>query len=140
MKTQLTAIALATVLFACGASDPAPQTAASTTPASETAAPTTASGSPIADAEKVVADLRPAFRACYNTGLAKDPKIAGKTLLVLKVDPTGAVTSAVTPDASTLPAEVVQCISDAAKQAKFKAPGGTGSTLNIPVTFKQNGT
>jgi hypothetical protein len=35
----------------------------------------------VSNAARVVAALRPAFKACYNAGLGRDPRMAGRILL-----------------------------------------------------------
>jgi hypothetical protein len=140
MKTITPILVLSAVLFACGGSDPAPATPAAA-PAAANGGDATASkptsDTPVPNIEKAVSDLRPDFRTCYNTALAKDPKIQGSMTVVAKVDAKGAVTSATAGDGPSLPTDVVQCITTRIQQAKFDAPGGTGSTIQIPITFKQ---
>jgi hypothetical protein len=137
--TRITMLALGTLLFACGGSQPAPATAASATaPAAggdATAAAPTADV-PVSDAEKVVNDMRPDFRKCYADALANDPKIAGQVVVVAKVDAKGAVTSATPGAGATLPDGVVSCITSRVQKAQFTGPGGSGSTLQIPIAFK----
>jgi hypothetical protein len=49
------------------------------------------------------------------------------------------VSSADVSSNSGLSQGVASCISRVIKNATFSAPGGGGSTLNIPVTFVQQG-
>lgn len=95
---------------------------------------------PISDADRVVAGLRPRFRACYNTGLQSDPSMAGKVLISTKVGPNGEVESANVVQNTGLSPGVAQCIAGVVKRAQFSPPGGGGSTLQIPVTFVQQST
>ena len=90
----------------------------------------------ISDADRVIASLRPKFKACYQTGLNADPSLSGKVVITAKIAPTGEVDSA-NPTENTLNASVGACIARAVRNAQFAAPGGTGSTLRIPVTFVQ---
>lgn len=94
---------------------------------------------PISDADRVIAGLRPRFRQCYNTGLQSDPSMAGKVVITAKVGPNGEVSSADVSQNTGLSQGVASCISRVIKNATFSAPGGGGSTLNIPVTFVQQG-
>jgi hypothetical protein len=94
---------------------------------------------PISDADRVIAGLRPRFRQCYQTGLNFDPTMAGKVVITAKVGPNGEVSSADITSNSGLSAGVASCIAGVIKRAQFNAPGGGGSTLNIPVTFVQQG-
>ncbi|WP_394820600.1 AgmX/PglI C-terminal domain-containing protein [Pendulispora albinea] len=94
---------------------------------------------PVSNAERVVAGLRPKFRACYNKGLASDPGMAGGVTIVTKVAPNGEVTAADGSNVSGLSPDVVSCIQRVVRNAQFDAPGGSGSTINIPVKFVQQG-
>lgn len=94
---------------------------------------------PISDADRVIAGLRPRFRQCYQTGLNSDPSMAGKVVITAKVGPNGEVSSADVTSNSGLSPGVASCIAGVVKRAQFNAPGGGGSTLNIPVTFVQQG-
>ncbi len=94
---------------------------------------------PISDADRVIAGLRPRFRQCYQTGLNSDPSMAGKVVITAKVGPNGEVSSADVTSNSGLSQGVASCIAGVVKRATFNAPGGGGSTLNIPVTFVQQG-
>jgi TonB family protein len=93
----------------------------------------------VSNAERVVAGLRPGFRACYNQGLQSDPGMSGKVLVSAKISPNGEVASADAAQNSGLSAGVVQCILRKVRNAQFDAPGANGSTLQIPVTFIQQG-
>jgi hypothetical protein len=99
----------------------------------------TSSTVPISDADRVIAGLRPRFRQCYQTGLNSDPSMAGKVVISAKVGPNGEVSSADVASNSGLSPAVASCIAGVVKRAQFSPPGGGGSTLNIPVTFVQQG-
>jgi hypothetical protein len=92
---------------------------------------------PISDADRVIAGLRPRFRACYQTGLNSDPNMSGKVVITAKVGPNGEVSSADVSSNTGLSQSVASCIAGVVKRAQFNPPGGGGSTLNIPVTFVQ---
>ena len=94
---------------------------------------------PISDADRVVAGLRARFRNCYQAGLANDPTMSGKVVVSAKVGPNGEVSSADIAQNTGLSPSVAQCIAGVVKRATFSAPGGGGSTLQIPVTFVQQG-
>ncbi len=94
---------------------------------------------PISDADRVIAGLRPRFRQCYQTGLNSDPSMAGKVVITAKVGPNGEVSSADVTSNTGLSQSVASCIAGVVRRAQFSAPGGGGSTLNIPVTFVQQG-
>ncbi|MBK6690937.1 MAG: AgmX/PglI C-terminal domain-containing protein [Myxococcales bacterium] len=94
---------------------------------------------PVANAERTVAGLRTKFKRCYDKGLQSDPSMSGAVTIVTKVSSNGEVTAADAQGNSGLSAEVVTCIQRAVKGAQFEAPGGSGSTINIPVKFVQQG-
>lgn len=97
----------------------------------------TSASVPVSDAERVVAGLRPRFKNCYNKGLSVDPSMAGSVTIVAKVAPNGEVSAADASNTSGLSPEVVACIQKVVKNAQFTGPGGSGSTINIPVKFVQ---
>jgi hypothetical protein len=94
---------------------------------------------PISDADRVVAGLRGRFRNCYQTGLNSDPSMSGKVVISARVGPNGEVSSADVAQNTGLSPGVAACIAGVVKRATFSAPGGGGSTLQIPVTFVQQG-
>lgn len=94
---------------------------------------------PVANAEAAIAKLRPGFRSCYNKGLANDPSMAGKIVLAIKIGANGDVNDVSKVGGSGLSSDVEQCIIKRARNGSFDAPGGSGSTIQVPVTFvKQN--
>jgi TonB family protein len=94
---------------------------------------------PISGADRVIAGLRARFRQCYQTGLNSDPSMSGKVVITAKVGPNGEVADASVSSNSGLSPSVAACIANVVKRASFDPPGGGGSTLNIPVTFVQQG-
>jgi hypothetical protein len=99
-------------------------------------------GAPIASAhvngaERVVASLKPKFRACYNKGLLIDSSMAGSVTIVAKIGPNGEVTSADPSGGAGLSPEVQSCLAKVVRNARFEAVAGTGATLQIPVKFVQ---
>jgi hypothetical protein len=94
---------------------------------------------PVANAERVVASLRPGFRTCYNKGLQSDPSMAGKVLVSARISPNGEVASAGSSENTGLSSDVVECILRKVRTATFDTPGSNGSTIQIPVTFVQQG-
>jgi len=87
------------------------------------------------DTERVIATLRPRFRACYQTALATDPNAEGSVSLVAHVAADGHVSDVSAPDKTTLSPALVTCLSDVVRSASFPAPGGSGSDLRVPVSF-----
>ncbi|AKV01732.1 putative abductin-like protein [Labilithrix luteola] len=94
---------------------------------------------PVSDADRVIAGLRARFRSCYQQGLNSDPSMSGKVIISAKVGPNGEVSSADVSQNTGLSPTVASCIANVVKRATFSAPGGGGSTLQIPVTFVQQG-
>lgn len=94
---------------------------------------------PISDADRVIAGLRARFRSCYQQGLNSDPSMAGKVIISAKVGPNGEVSSADIAQNTGLSPTVASCIANVVKRATFSAPGGGGSTIQVPVTFVQQG-
>jgi len=91
----------------------------------------------VANAGAVVAGLRAGFRSCYNAGLNVDPTMSGRVMLSVKISPNGEVSSADPSGNTGLSDSVVQCLIKKVRNAQFDAPGPTGSTLQIPITFVQ---
>jgi len=91
---------------------------------------------PVSDADRVVASLRPRFRRCYEQGLANEPGMSGRAALTAKIGPNGEVT-AVEVSVTGLSSAVGACLARTLRSAQFAAPGGTGSTLSVPVTLIQ---
>ncbi len=94
-----------------------------------------AGGGAVSDADRVIAGLRPGFKSCYNKGLSSDPSMAGKIILAIKVQPNGDVESVSKAGGTGLSSEVEACIMNKAKHASFN--GGSGATIQVPVTFVQ---
>ncbi|MBX3227221.1 MAG: AgmX/PglI C-terminal domain-containing protein [Labilithrix sp.] len=94
---------------------------------------------PVSGADRVIAGLRPRFKQCYQVGLNSDPNMSGKVVISAKVGPNGEVSSADIASNSGLSPSVANCIAGHVKRAQFDPPGGGGSTLQIPVTFVQQG-
>ncbi|HEY4119838.1 MAG TPA: AgmX/PglI C-terminal domain-containing protein [Byssovorax sp.] len=91
-------------------------------------------GGVAAQASSVVASMAPAFRRCYNAGLADDPTLQGSVRITAHVGPKGDVTS-VKPSKTTLPADVVACVAKRVAAAQFSPPEGGGATVVVPVSF-----
>jgi len=101
----------------------------------EVAAGTAPRGGFIRDADAVIATLRPRFKACYQRGLSVDPSAQGCVVLRTFVAPMGSVEKSEVYVREGLSEAVLTCIIDAVSHAKFTAPGGSGSALQVPVTL-----
>jgi TonB family protein len=64
--------------------------------------------------------------------------MSGKVTISAKVGVNGEVVSSDVVSSSGLSPAVGRCIADVVRRATFSAPGGGGSTLQIPVTFVQS--
>ena len=91
---------------------------------------------PIANADRVIAGLRPRARTCYNQGLANDPGMHGVVTIALMIDTAGDVTSAnVTGDkGGSVSGSVIQCITRAFKNAQFDPPA-SAAKLTVALTL-----
>ena len=90
--------------------------------------------------DKVIAALRPKLNACYQTGLAKNPKLEGSVTLSATIGKDGKV-ALVTPKNTTgLSPAVLKCLSEELKAATFAAAGGMNYTtsIDIPVAFSSH--
>jgi outer membrane biosynthesis protein TonB len=93
-------------------------------------------GGNVADAARVVAQMRAGFRACYRHGQDENPDIEGKVALSIKVGPTGQVSSVTATKTGNLPQSVVDCVKARANSATFAPPqGGGAAVVQVPVTF-----
>jgi hypothetical protein len=61
--------------------------------------------------------------------------MAGKIILSIKIAPNGDVSDVSKTGGSGLSPDVEQCIIKKARNGTFDAPGGSGSTVQVPVTF-----
>jgi Ca-activated chloride channel family protein len=92
------------------------------------------SGGSIANAARVLAALRPGFRACHQRSLNEDPSAAGAARLMLKVSATGSVSAVTFTPTGNLPASLGACVAARARTAAFEAPAG-GATVIVPLSF-----
>src|SRR3954470_17296212 len=92
-------------------------------------------GGAITNAARVIAAMRPAFRACFQKGLDQNPDAQGSIRLAIKVGPGGEVSGVTATPSGNLPPSVVDCVSTRAKRAQFDPPEGGASVVNVPVTF-----
>ncbi|MBX3191782.1 MAG: hypothetical protein KF819_32630 [Labilithrix sp.] len=87
----------------------------------------------VANPNRVIAELRPKFNACYTDGLKANPKMEGSVTLSAKLSG-GKVTSVTPKLASGLNDKVIKCLSALLMAAEF--PGaGAPVALDIPLSF-----
>jgi TonB family protein len=84
------------------------------------------------DIRQVVRAHLEEVKACYNAGLARDPKLTGRVSIQFTISPTGDVSIAAVQESTVKDADVGRCIADAAKAWKFPEPEGGG---NVVVTY-----
>ena len=85
---------------------------------------------------QVVGNLWPAYRQCYNAGLASDPTTKGKVALTIHVGAEGQVVRVVTKKRGNLSRTVVDCIAEHTQRARFTPPQGRSSiVIRVPVSL-----
>jgi hypothetical protein len=92
-------------------------------------------GGNISNAAKVVAAMRPAFRACYQKSLDQNPDSQGSIKMAIKVGPGGEVTGVTATPSGNLAPGVIDCVTARARRAQFDPPEGGAATVQVPVTF-----
>jgi hypothetical protein len=89
------------------------------------------------DPNPVLLSLKPQFLDCFNKARAGNPKLHGKLQLKVQVRETGDVNTVdADPGDSAYDPELLVCLGDVFKSAKFPPPGGT-ATILVPVIFRQ---
>ncbi len=86
------------------------------------------------NAAVVVARMAPGFRRCYQRGLGTDPSTEGSVVLTATVGPNGEVTG-VKASPTTLPSQIVACVSARVAAAQFAPPTKAPATVRIPLTL-----
>jgi TonB family protein len=64
-----------------------------------------------------------------------DPTVSGKVVVEAKISPAGEVTATQIVSKSGLDTFVSLCAVSVVKTAHFTSPGGSGSTVAVPLTF-----
>lgn len=104
-------------------------------PTSSSDAPPRASDSAqVGDPTKIVAQMRPSFRHCYQRGLQADPKLEGRIAMTLEVGATGHVVTTRS-RALGLSMPVVRCVAARAAMATFPPPEHGSANINLPIEF-----
>jgi hypothetical protein len=90
---------------------------------------------PVPGAERTIASLRPAFRRCYEQGMAQNGPMSGRLLVRVKIRSTGEVerTSIVRNDGLT--PDVAQCVARKIEVAQFDPPKSDAASLDVPVVL-----
>ena len=78
-------------------------------------------------------------RFCYEQALAREPDLAGRTIVKFGIAPTGTVQYAAVAD-SNLGASVDQCVAQAVRRWQFpREPGGGLVMVGYPFVFQKSG-
>ena len=86
---------------------------------------------------KVIHSHMNEIRYCYESGILKDPNLAGKLLVDFKINEKGIVPNAGVGEASLHDQAVTQCLLGKLKSWKFPAPrGGVNVAVSYPFIFK----
>ena len=90
--------------------------------------------------DKVIGALRPKLNECYQTGLAKDPKLEGSVTLSATIGKDGKVVEVTPKNTTGLSPAVIKCLGAQLKAATFAAAGGMNYTtsIDIPVSFSSH--
>jgi hypothetical protein len=86
------------------------------------------------DRGRVLASLRGRYRNCYRTGLHKDPSLAGKLVMKVRVARNGEVVATEAESRTGLTDEVQICVLRVTKNAQFE-PTEKDETFTVPLTF-----
>jgi hypothetical protein len=85
--------------------------------------------------KETLAGAYPQVKACYETGLATKPELAGVVSTQFFITPNGTVASS---NASGVDGEVALCIADVIKGIEFPKPaGGGGVQVNAPFILRR---
>lgn len=91
------------------------------------------------EVKKVVSARSPAIRTCYEAGLRRNAKLAGRIVLRFMIGPDGKVKTA-DDVAHTMPdAEVVQCVTDVVRALVFPKPEKGEVIVTYPIVLKLGG-
>jgi hypothetical protein len=77
------------------------------------------------------------LRACYERGLAGDPRLAGRVMVSFSVDEHGGV-SDVNAESDAIPADVTSCIRAAFSSMTFAAPKSAPARIVYPIDFNKD--
>jgi hypothetical protein len=83
------------------------------------------------DARAALEEVTPTLQACYEKGLAEDPRLWGRVALRLELGHDGAVTEATPVEAQFPSAEVNECVRQAVLGARLVSPGVSALTFAV---------
>jgi hypothetical protein len=87
----------------------------------------------ISDLASVVTGLRSGFVRCFSSALKRDPRMTGAFVLEAKVNDKGEVVGVKANEVRGLPADVVGCINQVMRGARFKPPQGGSAVITLPI-------
>lgn len=90
------------------------------------------------DPTELAAALRPSFKACYDRELARDASVVGCVSVRIQLDSQGGVTG-VTPEASALPPDLLDCVQRDLVVRRFERPTLNPAVLVVPLVFIPEG-
>lgn len=85
---------------------------------------------------RVMQSRQPAFRACFNRAIKRNPKFTGRFVYTFTIEATGKVSRAVATARTAESASVDTCIVAAIKKIAFPKSSGR-TTINFPFTTSQ---
>lgn len=117
-RTSVAAVLFVLVTAACGKSQPATTTPATT---GDDEAADCEPGRCLEDVSARVNDRRAEARACYDEGVKRIPGLQGRLIINYEIDPDGTVVDASqsAQDEQITDEEVVACVEDVIRQIKF---------------------
>jgi hypothetical protein len=95
---------------------------------------------PVPNADTMIrSQVLPVVKRCYWKGLDLDMGGAGNLVIMVKIAPTGEVTSVSVSSNTGVSTGVVNCAVAGARRPTFTAPGPNGATLAVSFTFVKRG-
>jgi hypothetical protein len=89
----------------------------------------------VANAERVIAALRPGFHACFTRGLDEDSSMTGKVILLATIAANGEVSSVDVEINSGISPFVTACLVRRVRGAQFDKPDQNRATIRIPLVL-----
>jgi hypothetical protein len=93
---------------------------------------------PPAAIQQIVRSHYGAFRSCYESALAKDPRMEGRLTVRFVIDAEGRVTNPGIPENSLPDCDAVRCVRDHFRPLTFPKPEGGIVTVLYPIRFAPN--
>ncbi len=88
----------------------------------------------VPNSARVIAAITADFRRCYSEGVKKDPNMEGSVELRTTVGPSGEVAAVSAENGKGLSDEVVRCLGERVKRARFDPPEG-GSLAMLLIRY-----